>query len=93
MNFICDDPRIKAISFVGSNKAGEYIFARGTANGKRVQANLGAKNHGECTRTSVVSRTTTFASILIRRQFSGLLLVLPILFYVRFPSTPQLVQV
>jgi malonate-semialdehyde dehydrogenase (acetylating) / methylmalonate-semialdehyde dehydrogenase len=46
VNFICDDPRIKAISFVGSNKAGEYIFARGTANGKRVQANLGAKNHG-----------------------------------------------
>lgn len=25
--------------------AGEYIHARGTANGKRVQANLGAKNH------------------------------------------------
>lgn len=46
VNFICDDSRIKAISFVGSNRAGEYIFARGTANGKRVQANLGAKNHG-----------------------------------------------
>ncbi|KAL2154794.1 hypothetical protein VTH82DRAFT_3470 [Thermothelomyces myriococcoides] len=34
-----------AISFVGGNKAGEYIYARGSANGKRVQANLGAKNH------------------------------------------------
>ncbi|TPX33442.1 hypothetical protein SeMB42_g07468, partial [Synchytrium endobioticum] len=46
VNFICDDPAIKAISFVGSDQAGKYIFARGTANGKRVQANLGAKNHG-----------------------------------------------
>jgi malonate-semialdehyde dehydrogenase (acetylating)/methylmalonate-semialdehyde dehydrogenase len=45
VNFICDDPRIKAISFVGSNRAGEYIHDRGTKNGKRVQANMGAKNH------------------------------------------------
>lgn len=45
VDFIIDEPRIKAISFVGSNKAGEYIFTRGSANGKRVQANLGAKNH------------------------------------------------
>lgn len=45
VNFLLDAPQVKAISFVGSNKAGEYIFARGSANGKRVQANLGAKNH------------------------------------------------
>ncbi|KAF0694912.1 Aste57867_14254 [Aphanomyces stellatus] len=45
VNFICDAPEIRAISFVGGNHAGEYIHARGTANGKRVQANLGAKNH------------------------------------------------
>lgn len=45
VNFILDHPAIKAISFVGGNKAGEYIFSRGSANGKRVQANLGAKNH------------------------------------------------
>ena len=45
VDFIIDDPTIKAISFVGSNKAGEYIYTRGSANGKRVQANLGAKNH------------------------------------------------
>ncbi|CAG9977320.1 unnamed protein product [Clonostachys byssicola] len=45
VNFILDEPRIKAISFVGSNKAGEYVYTRGSANGKRVQANLGAKNH------------------------------------------------
>ncbi|KAI1459370.1 methylmalonate semialdehyde dehydrogenase [Annulohypoxylon moriforme] len=46
VDFILDAPEIKAISFVGGNKAGEYIFTRGSANGKRVQANLGAKNHG-----------------------------------------------
>ncbi|KAL4913373.1 Aldehyde/histidinol dehydrogenase [Aspergillus aurantiobrunneus] len=45
VDFILDDPHIKAISFVGSNRAGEYIYTRGSANGKRVQANLGAKNH------------------------------------------------
>lgn len=45
VNFICDAPEIKAISFVGSNQAGEYIHDRGSRNGKRVQANLGAKNH------------------------------------------------
>lgn len=45
VNFLLDAPEIKAISFVGSNKAGEYIYERGSANGKRVQANLGAKNH------------------------------------------------
>lgn len=46
VNAICDDKYIKAISFVGSDQAGKYIFRRGTDNGKRVQANLGAKNHG-----------------------------------------------
>ena len=45
VDFICDAPDIRTISFVGSNVAGEYIHARGTGNDKRVQANLGAKNH------------------------------------------------
>jgi len=45
VDFILDESRIKAISFVGSDKAGKYIYARGSENGKRVQANLGAKNH------------------------------------------------
>ncbi len=40
VDYLLDEPRIKAISFVGGNKAGEYIFSRGSANGKRVQANL-----------------------------------------------------
>ena len=42
---LCDAPEVRAVSFVGSNAAGEAIFARATASGKRVQANLGAKNH------------------------------------------------
>lgn len=42
---ILTHPDIKAISFVGSNSAGEYIHDVGSKNGKRVQANLGAKNH------------------------------------------------
>jgi malonate-semialdehyde dehydrogenase (acetylating)/methylmalonate-semialdehyde dehydrogenase len=45
VNRICRDPAIQAISFVGSNRAGEYIFQEGSAHGKRVQSNLGAKNH------------------------------------------------
>lgn len=68
VNFICDHPDIKAISFVGSDQAvcrpisfslkkkvkeiiivvvqGQYIYERGSRHGKRVQANMGAKNHG-----------------------------------------------
>ncbi|XP_068656048.1 methylmalonate-semialdehyde dehydrogenase [acylating], mitochondrial [Aristolochia californica] len=45
VNNICDDGDIKAISFVGSNTAGMHIYARGAAKGKRVQSNMGAKNH------------------------------------------------
>ena len=45
VNFLCDAPSVRAISFGGGSAAGEYIFDRGTKNGKRVQANLGAKNH------------------------------------------------
>src|SRR3569832_898772 len=43
---ILDHPDIGAISFVGSSDIAQYIYARGTANGKRVQAFGGAKNHG-----------------------------------------------
>jgi len=46
VDFLCTAPPIRTISFVGGNQAGEYIHAKGSANGKRVQSNLGAKNHG-----------------------------------------------
>ncbi|MDA1071818.1 MAG: CoA-acylating methylmalonate-semialdehyde dehydrogenase [Proteobacteria bacterium] len=39
------DPGIAAISFVGSTPIAEYVYQTGTANGKRVQALGGAKNH------------------------------------------------
>eukprot|EP00658_Telonema_sp_P-2_P003184 TRINITY_DN11169_c0_g1_i1.p1 TRINITY_DN11169_c0_g1~~TRINITY_DN11169_c0_g1_i1.p1 ORF type:complete len:527 (-),score=164.75 TRINITY_DN11169_c0_g1_i1:284-1864(-) len=45
VNFICDAPEVKAVAFVGSNTAGEHIYTRANGNGKRVQANMGAKNH------------------------------------------------
>ena len=37
---------IKAVSFVGSSDIAHYVYQTGTANGKRVQAMGGAKNHG-----------------------------------------------
>ncbi|MDB5691131.1 MAG: CoA-acylating methylmalonate-semialdehyde dehydrogenase, partial [Alphaproteobacteria bacterium] len=43
---ILDHPEIRAISFVGSSDIAQYIYSRGTENGKRVQAFGGAKNHG-----------------------------------------------
>jgi malonate-semialdehyde dehydrogenase (acetylating)/methylmalonate-semialdehyde dehydrogenase len=43
---ILHHPLIRAVSFVGSSDIAQYIYATGTANGKRVQAMGGAKNHG-----------------------------------------------
>ncbi len=42
---ILHDPRVQAVSFVGSTPVAESIYRTGTANGKRVQALGGAKNH------------------------------------------------
>jgi len=42
---ILEDPDIQAVSFVGSSAIAEYVYTRGTAHGKRVQAMGGAKNH------------------------------------------------
>ncbi|MBS1269949.1 MAG: putative 3-oxopropanoate dehydrogenase [Gammaproteobacteria bacterium] len=39
------DHRVEGISFVGSTAIGEYVYATGSAHGKRVQALCGAKNH------------------------------------------------
>ncbi|SRR5579875_115573 len=38
-------PLIKAVSFVGSTNIARYVYEKGTAGGKRVQAAGGAKNH------------------------------------------------
>jgi len=39
------DPRVKAVGFVGSSDIAQYVYATGTAHGKRVQCFGGAKNH------------------------------------------------
>jgi len=41
---LLENPGVKSISFVGSTAVAKYIYAKGTANGKRVQAQGGAKN-------------------------------------------------
>ena len=45
VNAILDNPDIKAVSFVGSTPIARFIYERAAANGKRVQALGGAKNH------------------------------------------------
>ncbi|GAA1950743.1 CoA-acylating methylmalonate-semialdehyde dehydrogenase [Amycolatopsis minnesotensis] len=42
---LLEHPDVKAISFVGSTPIARYVYRTGTANGKRVQALGGAKNH------------------------------------------------
>lgn len=42
---ILDHPGIAAVSFVGSTPIAEYVYTRGSAAAKRVQALGGAKNH------------------------------------------------
>jgi malonate-semialdehyde dehydrogenase (acetylating)/methylmalonate-semialdehyde dehydrogenase len=42
---LLDHPEVRAISFVGSTPVARYIYARASANGKRVQCQGGAKNH------------------------------------------------
>ena len=45
VNGILENPLIKAISFVGSEPVGRYVYQKGTDNLKRVQSLTGAKNH------------------------------------------------
>jgi len=44
VNAILDHPAISAVTFVGSTTVARHIYARASANGKRVQAQGGAKN-------------------------------------------------
>ena len=45
VNRLLDHPDVAAISFVGSTPVAKHVYETGTANGKRVQALGGAKNH------------------------------------------------
>jgi len=42
---LLEDPRVKAIGFVGSTPIAQYIYATAAAHGKRAQCFGGAKNH------------------------------------------------
>ncbi|GAA1461254.1 CoA-acylating methylmalonate-semialdehyde dehydrogenase [Williamsia maris] len=42
---LLENKSVKSISFVGSTPIAQYVYSTGTANGKRVQALGGAKNH------------------------------------------------
>jgi len=42
---LLDHPLVRAISFVGSTPTARYVYGRGSSNGKRVQAQGGAKNN------------------------------------------------
>src|SRR3954468_15087567 len=54
---ILDSPGIDAVSFVGSAKVARHIYARAAANGKRVQALGGAKNHMVVMPDAVIAKT------------------------------------
>jgi malonate-semialdehyde dehydrogenase (acetylating) / methylmalonate-semialdehyde dehydrogenase len=42
---LLNDPRVQAVSFVGSTPIARYVFSTASLNGKRVQSLGGAKNH------------------------------------------------
>jgi len=81
VNFICDHPAVRAISFVGGDTAGRHIYERGTRNGKRVQCNMGAKNHGvilsdanrEYTINQVSNRNHVFRGMPSKEKFGNAL--------------------
>ncbi len=45
VDVLLDHPKVRAVSFVGSTPIAKYIYTRGSASGKRVQCQGGAKNH------------------------------------------------
>ena len=42
---LLDHPLVRAVSFVGSTPVAKHVYSRGSASGKRVQCQGGAKNH------------------------------------------------
>ncbi|SHF26516.1 methylmalonate-semialdehyde dehydrogenase [acylating] [Seinonella peptonophila] len=59
VNGLLEHPDIKAISFVGSQPVGEYVYKKGTAHLKRVQALTGAKNHSIVLEDANLDNATT----------------------------------
>lgn len=52
VNALLEHPDVEGVSFVGSTPVAEYIYETAAANGKRVQAQGGAKNHIIVTETA-----------------------------------------
>ena len=59
VNAILDNPRINAVSFVGSVATAKYIYRRAAEKGKRVQALGGAKNYMVVMPDAVVDKTVS----------------------------------
>jgi malonate-semialdehyde dehydrogenase (acetylating)/methylmalonate-semialdehyde dehydrogenase len=57
VNALLDHPGVDAVSFVGSAKVARHVYQRAAANGKRVQALGGAKNHMVVMPDAVLDRT------------------------------------
>ncbi|MDS0299252.1 CoA-acylating methylmalonate-semialdehyde dehydrogenase [Halogeometricum sp. S1BR25-6] len=45
VNALCEHPEVAGVSFVGSTPVARHVYETAAANGKRVQAQGGAKNH------------------------------------------------
>jgi malonate-semialdehyde dehydrogenase (acetylating)/methylmalonate-semialdehyde dehydrogenase len=45
VNALCEHPDVEGVSFVGSTPVAKHVYETAAANGKRVQAQGGAKNH------------------------------------------------
>jgi malonate-semialdehyde dehydrogenase (acetylating)/methylmalonate-semialdehyde dehydrogenase len=62
VNFILNNPDIKAVSFVGSVPVAQHVYRTGAQNLKRVQAFAGAKNHmvvmPDADKTQVINNIT-----------------------------------
>ncbi len=58
-DILLTDPRVKAVTFVGTTRVGKEIFAKGGANGKRVQAQTEAKNHALVLEDCEIEATTS----------------------------------
>lgn len=44
VQFVCSHPLLRAVSFVGSDRAGRYLYETASENGKRVQCNMVSDN-------------------------------------------------
>ncbi|KAA0199939.1 putative methylmalonate semialdehyde dehydrogenase, partial [Fasciolopsis buskii] len=48
VQFVCSHPLLRAVSFVGSDRAGRYLYETASENGKRVQCNMPISSSGQC---------------------------------------------